>query len=62
VNSFRYRIAGFKYAQIKKLGRRLKVARTTTDIHHRGHTMSVNDVNIYDRYLTNAALMRLGDA
>jgi len=24
--------------------------------------MSVNDVGIYDRYLTNAALMRLGDA
>jgi len=24
--------------------------------------MSVNDVGIYDRYLTNSALMRLGDA
>ena len=55
VNSFRYRIAGFKYAKIEKLGRRLKVARTTTDIHHRGHTMSVNDVSIYDGYLTSAA-------
>jgi hypothetical protein len=27
-----------------------------------GHTMSVNDVGVYDRYLTDAALMRLGDA
>jgi Protein of unknown function (DUF1329) len=27
-----------------------------------GHTTSVNDTGIYDRYLTNAALMRLGDA
>ena len=62
MNSFRDRIAGFKYAQIEKLGRRLTVARTTTDIHHRGYTMSVNDVGICDRYSTNAALMRLGDA
>jgi hypothetical protein len=27
-----------------------------------GHTTSVNDLSIYDRYLTNAALMRLGDS
>jgi len=27
-----------------------------------GHTMSVNDLSIYDRYLTNAALMRLGES
>jgi len=27
-----------------------------------GHTMSVSDTGIYDRYLTSAALMRLGDA
>jgi hypothetical protein len=27
-----------------------------------GHTMSVNDSGIYDRYLTSTALMRLGDA
>jgi hypothetical protein len=27
-----------------------------------GHTMSVNDTGIYDRYLTSTALMRLGDA
>jgi hypothetical protein len=27
-----------------------------------GHVTSVNDVGIYDRYLTNVALMRLGDA
>jgi hypothetical protein len=27
-----------------------------------GHTTSVNDLSIYDRYLTNVALMRLGDS
>ncbi len=27
-----------------------------------GHTMSVSDTGICDRYLTSAALMRLGDA
>jgi hypothetical protein len=27
-----------------------------------GHVTSVNDVSIYDRYLTTVALMRLGDA
>jgi hypothetical protein len=37
---------------------RLEQVRTITG----GHTMSVNDVGIYDRYLTNAALIRLGDA
>jgi len=26
-----------------------------------GHTMSVNDTGIYDKYLTTAALMRLGE-
>jgi hypothetical protein len=26
-----------------------------------GHTMSVNDLSIYDRYLTTGALMRLGN-
>jgi len=26
-----------------------------------GHTMSVNDTDIYDKYLTTAALMRLGE-
>jgi hypothetical protein len=27
-----------------------------------GHTTSVDDLSIYDRYLTNVALMRLGDS